>query len=72
MPPYIGLIMKRYPNLAHRPCCNVTQPRETLLQSIQVKSLHLQLQIRCNEITHFYKFYVFDARTVYTEIEASP
>ena len=36
-------------------------------------SLHLQLQIICNEVTHFlYNFYVVDARDVYTETEASP
>ena len=65
MPPYIGLIMKRYPNLAHGPCCRVTQPRET--QRITFTVINL-----CNEITHFYKFYIFDARSVYTETEASP
>ena len=45
----------------------------TICMSVNsVTSLHLQLQIICNEITHFYKLYVFGARSVYKEIEASP
>ena len=64
--------MTRHPNVAHHPCCNVTQPRGWLRRSIRVKSLHLQLKSYVMKLHIFYKFYVFDACSVYTETEANP